>query len=161
DDVLQVYDISTGELRNSGAAVTPCRLPACDPRLPYRVFPDTVKFLTLEGDQGADLNNDGDRDDLVVQVLNFRTGVVRTIGTVNPDVPTSLDPLQEPVPLAGGDPGTIFISSGRCIETLAQTCCVETPTRTCEGGPVRCPAGATCEDGICVADHGVCKTDSD
>jgi hypothetical protein len=53
DDVLQVYDPSTGRVLNTGLAVTPCMLEACDPRAPYRVLNDTVKFLTFESAQGA------------------------------------------------------------------------------------------------------------
>src|SRR5438093_1248234 len=52
DDVLQVYDRETGQIINTHQAVTPCRLEACDPRVPYRVGRDTVTFLTFEGDQG-------------------------------------------------------------------------------------------------------------
>src|SRR5439155_4526914 len=48
DGVLQVYDAATGQIVNSGQAVTPCLLEACDPRVPYRVLKDTVKFLTFE-----------------------------------------------------------------------------------------------------------------
>ena len=51
DDVLQVYDTTTHTLYNTQDAVTPCRLPQCDPRLPYRVFDRSVKFLTVECDQ--------------------------------------------------------------------------------------------------------------
>ena len=72
DEVLQVYDLISRQLINSGQAVTPCRLEACDPRVPYRVLNDTVKFLTLEADQGEDLNDNGSVNDLVLQTLNVR-----------------------------------------------------------------------------------------
>jgi len=72
DDVLQVYDLVSRQLINSGQAVTPCRLEACDPRVPYRVLNDTVKFLTLEADQAEDLNDNGSVNDLVLQTLNVR-----------------------------------------------------------------------------------------
>src|SRR5262249_39389558 len=45
DGVLQVYDAVSDRLLNSGFAVTPCELEACDPRVPYRVLKDTVRFL--------------------------------------------------------------------------------------------------------------------
>src|SRR5262249_27983973 len=69
DDVLFVYDLRTDTVVPTGQAVTPCRLEACDPRLPYRPLVDTVRFLTLESAQGEDLNGDGDLDDLVLQTF--------------------------------------------------------------------------------------------
>src|SRR5262249_28049007 len=64
-------------LVNSQQAATPCRFEACDPRVPYRVLEHSVRYLTLESEQGpagTDLNGDGDTDDLVVQMLNLRQG---------------------------------------------------------------------------------------
>ncbi|MEY4950553.1 MAG: hypothetical protein RL698_2764 [Pseudomonadota bacterium] len=72
DGVLQVYDVAARSLVNSRQAVTPCALEACDPRTPYRVLQHSVKFLTLESEQGMDLNRDGDVEDLVVQTFNMR-----------------------------------------------------------------------------------------
>jgi Tol biopolymer transport system component len=88
DDVLQVYDIKNRRLLNTGQAVTPCPLEACDPRVPYRVQNDTVTFITFECDQsnehlqdpgcpapgpgGSDLDGDGNADGLVLQVFNIR-----------------------------------------------------------------------------------------
>lgn len=72
DDVLQVYDLISSELFNTAQAVTPCRLEACDPRLPYRVLTDTLRFLTFEADQAEDLNDDGDANDLILQTFNVR-----------------------------------------------------------------------------------------
>src|SRR5439155_24426516 len=69
-DVLEVFDPATGLLCNSHQVITPCRLEACDPRVPYRVLNNTVTFLTFEVDQGEDLNGDGDTDDLVLQTFN-------------------------------------------------------------------------------------------
>ena len=149
DDVLQVFDLATGMLLNSGAAVTPCRLAACDPRQPYRVFTDSVKFLTLEADQGADLNNDGDLDDLVIQVLNVRTGVVRTLGTVSQDA-TQPDPLGTPLTPDQQAGAAVFLGAGRCVE-LGAPCGLDAP----------CPSGAACENDTCTQDHGVCATVAD
>jgi len=70
DDVLFVYDMRTDTLFPTGQAVTPCRLEACDPRLPYRPLVDTVRFLTLEAAQGSDLTGDDDLDDLVLQTFS-------------------------------------------------------------------------------------------
>jgi Tol biopolymer transport system component len=155
DDVLQVYDPATHIVHNTGQAVTPCRLPQCDPRIPYRVFDTTVKFLTFECDQhgqvfsancptgGTDLNGDGDADDLVIQIFDITTGTTRTIGTV-----------VQGNPLAGGDPGTpngtVYVSSGACIE-VGGTCSVTAD----------CAAGATCVFGTCTRFQGVCTTTAD
>src|SRR5262249_43427392 len=80
DFVLQVYTLDGSGclnsafdascLINTGQAVTPCKLEACDPRVPYRALSHTVRFLTLEADQRQDLNADGDQGDLVLQVFN-------------------------------------------------------------------------------------------
>lgn len=144
DDVLQVYDTTTQILHDTHQPVTACRLPQCDPRLPYRVFDRSVKFLTVECDQhggvfsggcpsgGTDLNDDGDADDLVIQLFDLTTGTTRTIGTV-----TGGNPLD------GGDPttrtGTAYVSSGMCVESSGgklQGVCVTTAD---------CPPGSTCE----------------
>src|SRR5262249_6732807 len=52
DDVLQVYDVVSRTLMNTGQAVTPCAIAACDPRQPYHVVGSTVTFYTREPDQG-------------------------------------------------------------------------------------------------------------
>jgi hypothetical protein len=54
DNVLQLYDLTTGTLVATGQAVLPCLLDACDPRQPYKVSGSVVKFLTLEVDQGRE-----------------------------------------------------------------------------------------------------------
>ena len=70
--MLRIYDLASDTLIETGQAVFPCRLEACDPRQPYRVLRDTVRFLTLEADQDEDLNADRDYDDLLVQTYNVR-----------------------------------------------------------------------------------------
>ncbi len=164
DDVLQVYDTTTNTLYNTHQPVTDCQLPQCDPRIPYRVFARSVKFLTVECDLGGvvssfrcpsggtDLNDDGDADDLVIQLFDVATGTTRVIGTV----------ANGGNPLAGGDPGTpngtVYVSSGACLESATgnvQSVCVTTAD---------CPPGSTCEqvsivpaspdtDGDAVPDH--------
>ena len=104
DDVLQTWTLSPvclsaapppACLGASGQAVTPCRLEACDPRIPYRVAGDSVKFLTFECDQGGggvaigctspgggtDINGDGDAGDLVIQIYDTVTRTVTVVGT--------------------------------------------------------------------------------
>lgn len=172
DDVLATYDLSRAAclvtshpadcLANSRQAVTPCRLEACDPRQPYRVVGRTVKFLTRECDQGGgvvsglcpgggtDLNTDGDADDVVIQLFNAETGNTTVVGTI-------ADQTSEN-PLGGGeqagdpsDTGAVFVSSGRCVETVGGSCATTAD----------CAAGTTCEAGTCRREQGVCVTAAD
>ncbi len=180
DDVLQVYDLGAGcpspppnPLHNTGIALEPCRLDVCDPRLPYRVFSQTTKFLTQECKQGGkekdgcplggtDLDNDGDADDLVIERFNVCSEQVTLVGTVSDSQPA--DPLQ-------GDPfapeGTeVFVGAGRCVQDLGvdctppispapDPCTAATPGTFCE------QVGKTATKGHCKKDHGVCVTNAD
>jgi len=193
DDVMQVYDISRSEcfldpdqrppsspncLINTKLAVTPCQQEACDPRQPYRVLNNTVKFLTRECDQGGpvvspqcptggtDLNNDGDADDLVIEVFNVTSGQSHVIGTVDQTTGAQGNPL-------GSDPGgststgrndsgnpVLVANAGRCLEDLKISC---NPTVT----PDPCVAGTFCQQvgtkattGHCMKDQGVCTSDA-
>ncbi len=155
DDGLQVYDMIGGQLLNTGQAVTPCRLSECEPRNPYRVSSRTVRFLTFEGDQGEDLNEDGDQDDVLVQVYNVVSGETRPVAEVtDPDDGTGSDPLQTP---SEDDPGEgsdqVIVTEGRCVVDTTASC---TP-----GAPGTCGAGEFCFDpdpeatiGSCVRDTG-------
>ncbi len=155
DDVLQVYDPATHLVHSSQQAITPCRIPECDPRIPYRVFATSVKFLSRECDQhgqvvsggcfsgGTDLNDDGDADDLVIRLFDLASGTTRTIGTVT-----------NGNPLAGGDPGTtsgtVYVASGTCVETAG-------PCST----TADCDLGSACEANVCTKVQGVCTTGAD
>lgn len=180
DDVLQIYDLTRPECLAAGQpgdcvintmdAVRPCLLAACDPRLPYRVFTDTTKFLTFECDEGAgqlvsarcasggtDINNDADADDLVIQVFNVRTRTTTPIGTVIVD--GSNHPLPDQNPLDDGtstdtpDSGTVYVTDGRCLEV----------GNGCSSNAV-CANGAFCDlqvEHACVRDQGTCVTQAD
>ena len=180
DDVLQVFDLGgqgclasptppAGCTKNTRRAVTVCAFEACDPRIPYRVTGENVKFLTFECDQGGpvvsgncatggtDLNGEtpDDADDLVIQVFSLATGQSRVIGTVlpdDPDQPSPPNPLP-PDPPADDDTGnnTIYVSSGRCIETVGGPCTTNAD----------CDNGAFCEASLCKRDQGVCETQAD
>lgn len=146
DAVLQVYDLVSGVLINTGQAVTPCRLEACDPRAPYRVTGSTVKFLTSEVEQGGlDLDGNGSRTDLVLQSFDFCSGRVTTIGVVEATT-TNQDPLAEP------DESRAFVTgAGRC--DLGITCSTD----------AECGDGAACENdqcgfGACLVDQTVACT---
>jgi len=154
DDVLEVYDPATHILHDTHEPVTPCRIPECDPRVPYRVFAASVKFLSRECDQhglvfdgcgggGTDLNGDGDAADLVIRLFDLASGTTRTIGTVT-----------QGNPLGGGDPGTtngtVYVATGACIET-GGLCTVT----------AECAPGAFCDAGTCKKTHGVCGASTD
>lgn len=168
DQVLEVYDLTQPACRTLAApatcrvttrrAVTPCNLAACDPRAPYRVFGDTVKFLTFEPEQGGhDLNDDGDAQDMVLQIYDVATETVTVVGT--PEQDQSADPLgggEASTPVDGeanSDPGVVFPAVGRCLETLA------IPT-TCSKN-AECGAAAFCTEGQCQKEQGVCAIDAD
>jgi hypothetical protein len=144
DDVLQVFDLSRPECRSTtppddcllttGSAVTPCRLEACDPRMPYRVLDHTVRFLTLEADQGKDLNGDLDDanpDDLVLQVFN----VSQARGSGSPVARHVLG--AAPAGLCSNDgkgcltddacgTGRCFVPPGGCVQDLGIPCTPDT-----------------------------------
>ena len=141
DTVLQIYDAVDGVLINTGQAVTPCTLEACDPRLPYRVSGGTVKFLTLEADQGGqDLNGDGSNTQLILQSFDICSGRVTVIGPVAPAQPGAPDPFKDQL-----DSTVIRTAAGRCDLGLQ-----------CDPDASACPAGASCENDRCDAGAGYC-----
>jgi cysteine-rich repeat protein len=154
DYVLQVYDTAPGGgLISSGQAAIRCELEACDPRQPYRIAGETVRFLTLEQDQGVDLNRNGSTDDLIVQTFNPRSAHVTVVGEVN-EQSSQLedDPLAEVV-IDEEQPGAqVFVSSGACIEQSETVC---TSDGDCAEGEV-CYIPAESPDGLCERFHGSC-----
>jgi len=71
DFVLQVFDWSTGLVRNSGLEASGG----------FRMSDRYIAFTVLESRQGgADLNGDGDALDLVQHVFDAETGVVTNLG---------------------------------------------------------------------------------
>ncbi|MGH3638868.1 MAG: TolB family protein [Mycobacterium sp.] len=132
DNVLQVYDAVSGTLVNTGQAITPCALEACDPRQPYSVSGSVVKFLTLEAEQGGqDLNNDGTNNQLILQSFDFCTGRATVVGAVAEEA--GQDPLDV------SDESQVFFSpAGRCDLGV-----------TCDPMNDMCGDGAVCEDDVC------------
>ena len=165
DDVLHTYDLTRpacltlaapGDcLGSSLRMVLPCRLEACDPLRPYRVHGDMVKFLTVESQQGNhDLNGDGDSTDLVIEVFDVHTNTVTVVAT--PDEAPGVDPLAggdtgDGDTGAGDDPGVVYVSSGRCIETIGGACVTA----------ANCGDALFCDAGTCKKDQGVCTTTAD
>ena len=158
DDVLFVYDLRTDTVVPTGQAVTPCRFEACDPRLPYRPLVDTVRFLTLEAAQGADLNGDGDLDDLVLQTF--------TVAATPPPVPAGMAAATRQVLRAprgthgkGAAVTLAGVAAGKC-STSGAACTTDASHRDCGRcivPPGRCFAdrGTPCRPG----DAGDCSPD--
>lgn len=160
DCVLQVYDPAVGVV-NSRQAVTPCRLEACDARQPYRVLKDTITFLTLEADQGVDLNGDGTLGQLVLQHLNVRmnwmaTGACHTLAAVSAGVCT--DTGEACASDASCPAGTCFVPPGGCDLDLGISCEPQVAND--------CPAGQFCQpllggSGTCHQITGPCESQRD
>lgn len=190
DEVLQVQDLISGQLVNSGQAVTPCRLEACDPRVPYRVLDDTVKFLTLEAEQSEDLNGNGTANDLVLQSLNVRIAELgfapavcgmsrpqRFARTVVLGAEVHAEALTVTAAVAAGictdtaeacasdaacPAGTCFVPPGGCILDLGSPCFPQLPSAP------QCGEGAFCQplpdspgSGSCEKVAGSCLNQSD
>jgi len=187
DDVLQAYDLVTGQLVSSGMAVTPCPVEACDPHFPYRVSGDVVTFVTLEAQQGADLNGDGDQTDLIKQVFNVRkalaappplargafaaalpnaltpsgTGAVTVIASASTGVCTTSGAACGADSDCGG--GRCFVPPGTCLEDLGSACNPRAPVGAanddCPGDDFCVGTGTT--TGTCHRSHGSCNRQGD
>jgi hypothetical protein len=162
DDVLHVYDLVSAQTFNTGQAVIPCRLQACDPRVPYRVAGDTVTFLTLEADQDDDLNGDGDATDLILQTFNARAEEIAEV-SVMPLAGTSAGVCTDTGEACASDDecaaGICFVPPGGCIEDLGTSCTVGNDD--CNPDEFCLPTLGGGGDGTCHVNHGPCDTDAD
>jgi cysteine-rich repeat protein len=127
DGILQVYDFTASDengdpapvLLSAQSSVEPCRLEACEPRTPYRVRGVTVRFLTREADEGRDLNDDFDQDDLLVQLFNSRERTLRVVAEVaeppeeEEQSGLTADPFEDPLEDETGG-SQVFLSPGVC-----------------------------------------------
>ncbi len=146
DDVLHVYDLVSGQIFNSEQAAIPCRLEACDPRVPYRVSGDTVTFLTLEADQGGqDLDGNGDANGVVLQTFNVREAAQLAGGGSPAGAGTAAFAARatlSPEPAGGCVTALAAVSAGICTDT-AEACASDAD---CPGGSCFVPPGGCIED---------------
>lgn len=162
DRVMQTWTFATATLHNTNIPARVCGLDACDARFPYRLTPTGVKFLTFECDRkgtvsvpgddlcglGTDYNNDGDPDDLVLQLHDNATGLTRTLATYFGGNPFAGDGDPTTQPPA---PDLVYETAGRCIEPQGVDCAADAD----------CPDGGACTDGACERDQGVCASSMD
>ncbi len=140
DNVLFVLDIVTGEIRNSGIALTRCTFAACDPRSPFRVDGSKVYFLTREQDHGGlDLSGEGDTDDLVLQVYDFCEDQCTSAGRL--DENRELDPQ-----IVRDNSLIVLTEAGRCDLGLV-----------CDPDLDTCEEGAFCEADTCDVPTSTCQ----
>ena len=153
DGVMHVvlWDLTThtGTVLNTRQAATPCTFEKCDPRIPYRVRGTKVTFLTIESEQGGDL--DGDHvvtGAYVLQTFDACTQVVVRGGDVDD---STNDPFTPP-----DDKSDVTTSpAGRCVDdtshellTSPGSCRLNLPVSV----PSDCPPGSTCQPGRCIDD---------
>jgi hypothetical protein len=161
DDVLRVYDLVEARLIETRQAVVPCPSQVCDPRVPYRVLNDTVRFTTLECAQGGsvtegcpgggqDLNGDGDAGDLVLQVFNVRREAEALAGAAAGRMrPLARTRVSAGAVEAGSLTTVAAASAGVCTNTAAA--CATDAECGCDS--------AGCRPGICFTPPGGCVED--
>ena len=167
DDVLGIYDRQAGVLIYPGDTIRPCRLEACDPRVPYQVGEDSITFLTFECDEGkggladpscpppgrgTDLNGDGDAGDIVVQTLAARVAGspgVPMVGRVLAAATAGVCTTTAVGCATDGEcaPGVCFVPPGGCLKDLQIHCVPPKAPSPQDSGPVNDP---------CKALHGFC-----
>jgi hypothetical protein len=161
DDVLFVFDHQSEEpkrLFNTGQAVTPCPLTACDPRFPYRVDGAAVVYITSEKEQGKqDLDGNGRKRDLVKQIFNAEEALLLANGDGSRTERTRFAALAS----AGSDDPEI-VNAAECVDAVGATragICTTTgfactDDEDCDGGDCYLPPGG------CIANLGTpCECD--
>jgi len=172
DGVLHVYELESKTLIDVGQAVTPCRLEICDPTTPYRVDGGNVKFLTLETEQGEDLDGNGAIAGVVLQSFDVCTRVVSVVGPVDPATPS--DPLDVPqessvftapggrcsvAPPVACDPSADACAAGTFCSPATLVCTLSHPGACADADD--CPSGSTCDEQPVVVAKGVADVDDD
>jgi cysteine-rich repeat protein len=182
DYVLQVYDLRSGYLFNSGQAAVPCEFEICDPRTPYRINGDIVTFLTLEAQQSEDLNSDGDMDDIVLQTFNASEAAHQALSEQLDAAPRSpsftinaRDCVDSIAGVSAGVCTTTAVPCATSSECGSGACyvppggCIAPRDGTCTCGPARCTGcndGEFClplgdGSGECYAQEGACTSRAD
>lgn len=162
--VLDLVDLASNQLLETGATVLPCTLEACDRRFPWRLFPAgfngesaTARFLASECQEdgncngctpqscpvdgrSCDLDQDGDCADVVVREVTFGGNGPTQIATLSGQVGS--DPLAGDVSGGTGGRGAVFPTLiGRCDVDVDPA--TEPSTRPCQTN-ANCPAGLVC-----------------
>lgn len=166
---LLVFDRSSGALLDTRMRARPCLLEACDPRVPYRVGEDTVTFLTFEPDLSADLNQDGDTVDLILQILNVRLALAKNdadagrhaLAATNSGLCTNdADPCV--VDKDCRPEGSCFVPPGGCLLDLEVGCNPLEPSSCGTDASFCLPVKDGLASGTCVAVLAPgCATDAD
>src|SRR5581483_9958729 len=148
---------------NTHQAATPCTFEKCDARMPYRVSGSKVKFLTLENEQGGDLNGDTFvTPTYVLQTFDACTQVVVRGGDVDD---STNDPFNPP----DSDSDVTTNPAGRCVDDATHALLVSPGSCRLNVVPSDCSPGATCQPGRCfdnttnqmLASPGGCQVNSD
>jgi Tol biopolymer transport system component len=182
DSVMFIYDLRDHRLINTGQAAIACPLETCNPRVPYKVLNDTVQFLTLEAEQGQDLNDDGDQNDLVLQTFNVRVaatpalryartrraanaagplaGALTTIGAVSTGICTNSGAACVRAEDCGTG-GQCFVPPGGCVRDLGTVCNPTAPTNECGDNGFCLPSRTHPGNGTCQIKEGTCASDAD
>lgn len=186
---LNVFDSRRGLVVETGQTAVTCPFESCPVNRPYQVRRDTVTFLTLEQQQGVDLNGDGDLSDMVLQTLNVRhqragsnlftfgsaaaNGLGRSActGSAAAAPLLALGSISAGICTASGLPclsdsdcgeGGCFQPPGFCARTNRNRPCVPS---TAPGQPNPCPNGSYCArktgGSFCVEIAGSCRDATD
>ncbi len=162
--VLELLDLRSGKLAETGATVLPCTLEACDRRFPWRLFPAgaigesvTARFLASEcqedgncggcsaqscapNGRSCDLDQDGDCTDVVVREFSFGATAPTVLATLANQV--DADPLAGSTSGGVGGQGAVFPTLiGRCDTDVDPA--TEPSTRPCQTN-ANCPTGLVC-----------------
>jgi len=173
DQVMHALDVASGQVLNTGQAARACDQEACDPRVPYRVSGQIVRFLTAEADQGAeDLDQDGAADDVLLQEFNVpralqvaAASATRLLAATSTGVcSTSGGACVEDADCGSG---RCFVPPGACIRRLTAECSFGLDASSCPSGQFcraasGSSAGGYCHAGEAAVDGGAtCSTDDE
>lgn len=172
DAVLQFFQPGMSAPLSTGFAATPCRLEACDPRRPYRVLGNTIRFLTFESEQNCttepncvcvdggppttackkalDLDGDGKANRLVVQLFNVpqALGIARAGSAGAPTSGAARASMQSVAPVMASACKVIAAASTGLCTTTGEACTADADCTTAAGlrGTCFVPPGGCVRD---------------